>query len=284
MCQSEWVLIFQNNLTHSPIIHKTMLWTFAGSSHSKYASYTLEMLCSLELESSEQLKDAIMLNWLVNVQGGPGNFIEGDIAQEHLNNELDESRDHADAEWDGNLMRNIISRNVGHFLRLKKEWRAGLGLMGKSGKHTEPHNKPEIKRLLEHYKDVELHLFRSGRQYDTKDVDDYSRGYNKLAGGSLQKWINDTTRARGLMTELEETEDHQVNEEDDELEEDVMEHTPGVSYMVDGELVVETAQDLIWQTEELEAEQQRAAHDNEIDTVDNEGDDEELEVSYVDES
>ena len=81
-----------------------MLFTFAGSSQSKYATYTLKMICTLELETSPALKDGILLNWLVNSECLPENFIEGDLHQEHYNGELDESEDHNDAEWDGNLM------------------------------------------------------------------------------------------------------------------------------------------------------------------------------------
>jgi hypothetical protein len=136
-----------------------MLFTFAGSSHSKYATYTLEMICTLELESSPALKDAILLNWLVNTEGLPGHFLERDLHQEHYNGELDESRDHNDAEWDGNLMRNVCSRNIHHFLRLKKEWGQGLGLSKKGGKHQAPHTKPEVRKLLQKYQDEELHLF-----------------------------------------------------------------------------------------------------------------------------
>jgi len=81
-----------------------MLFTFAGLSHSKYATYTLEMICTLELESSPALKDGILLNWLVNTEGLPRNFVEGDLHQEHYNGKLDKSWDHNDAKLDGNLM------------------------------------------------------------------------------------------------------------------------------------------------------------------------------------
>ena len=73
-----------------------MTFTFAGSTHTKYLTYSLEQICSLEWESSEALKDAQLLNWLVN--------LEGDLNKEHFNGELDESRDHNDADWDGNIM------------------------------------------------------------------------------------------------------------------------------------------------------------------------------------
>ena len=180
-----------------------MLFTFAGLSHFKYATYTLEMICTLEFESSPALKDSILLNWLVNTKGIPGTFVEGDLHQEHYNGELDESRDHNDANWDDNLMRNVCSRNVHHFLRLKKEWGQGLGLAKRGGKHSEPSTKPEVRKLLQKYQREELHLFRCGRQYDDADVDDFSRGYNRLWGGGLEKWITETTTTRGLMQELE---------------------------------------------------------------------------------
>ena len=81
-----------------------MTFTFAGSTHTKYSTYSLEQICSLEWESSEALKDAQLLNWLVNPKGLPGKFLEGDLNQEHFNAKLDKSRDHNDAGWDGNLM------------------------------------------------------------------------------------------------------------------------------------------------------------------------------------
>ena len=193
-----------------------MLFTFAGSSHVKYATYTLEMICTLEWESSPALKDGILLNWLVNTEGLPGNFVEGDLHQEHYNGELDESRDHNDAEWDGNLMRNVCARNIHHFLRLKKEWGQGLGLAKKGGKHAEPHTKPEVRKLLQKYQDEELHLFRPGRHYDDADVDDFSRGYKKLQEGALHKWIAETTRTRGLMQELEHLVETSNNKDEEE--------------------------------------------------------------------
>jgi hypothetical protein len=92
---------------------------------------------------------------------------------------------------------------VHHFLPLKKEWGQGLGLAKRGGKHSEPSTKPEVRKLLQKYQREELHLFRCGRQYDDADVDDFSRGYNRLWGGGLEKWITETTTTRGLMQELE---------------------------------------------------------------------------------
>jgi len=256
-----------------------MLFTFAGSSHTKYTSYTLETMCQLELESSPELKDGALVNWLVNVEGVPGGFVEGDLHQEHLNLELDESRDHNDADWDGKLMRDVCSRNIHHFLRLKKEWRQGLGLKKKGGKHAEPHTKPEVRKLLEKYRTEELHLFRVGRQYDNADVDDFTRGYNKLEGGTLQKWIHQTTISRGLMEDAEKLSSNMAEDENEDGEadesEDETEVTPGFSYIDDGHLEIVTAETMaeaLAERERIEDEQ-----DTEYDAEEDIFDDPEIE-------
>ncbi|PIL22310.1 hypothetical protein GSI_14998 [Ganoderma sinense ZZ0214-1] len=71
---------------------KMMTFNFAGSTHSKYTIYLLEILCILELESSPVLRDVFLRNWLVNPSGQPGRNMEGDLYQEHLN-----------CDWDLNL-------------------------------------------------------------------------------------------------------------------------------------------------------------------------------------
>ena len=201
------------------------------------------MICTLELETSPALKDGILLNWLVNSECLPENFIEGDLHQEHYNGELDESEDHNDAEWDGNLMWNVCSRNIHHFLWVKKEWGQGLGLAKEGGKHSEPHTKPEVRKLLQKYSDEELHLFRHGRQYDNADVNDFLQGYHKLQGRGLQQWITETMTTQGLMQELEYIMEMQDDKDGEEVlpdhgdEEELM---PGKHYMHDGELVIET--------------------------------------------
>ena len=54
-----------------------MLFTFAGSSHSKYTNYLLEMVCSLELESNPELCDAILHSTVVDLTGKEGRFSAG---------------------------------------------------------------------------------------------------------------------------------------------------------------------------------------------------------------
>lgn len=65
-----------------------MILTFAGSTHGKYTKYLLEMLCDLELESSPELREAFLANWIINPSGKHGQFVAGDKFQEQLQDEM----------------------------------------------------------------------------------------------------------------------------------------------------------------------------------------------------
>ncbi|KZT18417.1 hypothetical protein NEOLEDRAFT_1080374, partial [Neolentinus lepideus HHB14362 ss-1] len=114
---------------------KMMLVTFAGSTHSKYTTYLMETIVNLELESSPSMREAILNNWLVNVVGREGHWIEGDLMQEHFN------------------------LNIEDIVRLKAEAEISVGLQPKSSTHTSPKTRTEIWELLRIYKDTHLHSF-----------------------------------------------------------------------------------------------------------------------------
>ncbi len=127
-----------------------MVFMFAGSGHSKYTTYLLEMICIVELESSPALRDVFLRNWLVNPSGEPGRTIEGDLFEEHLNLILEEAIEKKGAEWDSRFIREVIAPCAIRFMELKHQWGLGVGLAKRRGKHPEPHSRPEIRTLLDH--------------------------------------------------------------------------------------------------------------------------------------
>lgn len=92
----------------------------------------------------------------------------------------------------------MISPNVNHFVVLKGEWGLGVGLTKRRGHHPEPHSRPEISKLLELYREEELHLFRHGRSYkdSQQHVNTYAEGIKNLQKKKLKKFILDSTRPR----------------------------------------------------------------------------------------
>lgn len=177
------------------------MFHFAGSSHTKYHGYILEMIAMLELESTKEARQLFLRNWLVNPSGERGRHQEGDLMQEHLNLALEEAVKRSGSEWDGPLIRDVISRNIHHFTELKNGWGETVGLAKRKGYHPEPHSQSEVKILLQVYKEEELHCFTRGRSYSSSDAtkDTFTLGVESLQAGKLAQWILETTRGRRLQ-------------------------------------------------------------------------------------
>ncbi|KAJ3726679.1 hypothetical protein C8R42DRAFT_573424 [Lentinula raphanica] len=175
---------------------KVMLFTFAGSSHSKYTTYLLETITSLELESSRPLRDALLRTMLINLNGKPGAFFPCDIIQEYFNRLLEFIVERKGKEFDHAFIQQIISRNLHRMSQAKIDARASVGLARHAGRHSEPHSNPEVRILLRQYAHHELHSRRAGRYVEERDTDNFMKGWIKLENGKLAKWVQETTSAR----------------------------------------------------------------------------------------
>lgn len=219
-----------------------MLFSFAGSSHSKYVTYILEMVTLLEIESSPESKDFWLSNWLVNPKGEPGHHIECDILQEHHNEVGEDGAGNSGRDFGDPYVSEVIGRTAGRSTEIKTNVRPNLGLKIRSVHHPEPHSRPEIRTLLRTYKEHQLHKFREGHCYskELRDVDDFNRGIQTLRDGKLQKWIKDSSNAMAFTTtttgtDSEEGATFEEAEEEEDDSENVM--TVGRKCMIDGELV-----------------------------------------------
>jgi hypothetical protein len=67
-----------------------MFLTLAGSSHSKYTGYLLDMIGFLEFDAGQELRTMFLQNWLVNSSGEAGRYLEKDLMQEHHKAGLEE--------------------------------------------------------------------------------------------------------------------------------------------------------------------------------------------------
>ncbi|KAF8884726.1 hypothetical protein CPB84DRAFT_1816928 [Gymnopilus junonius] len=88
-------------------IMKIWIFSFAGSSHSNYTNYLLE--------ASNDLHDAILNNWLVNMTGELGKWIEADLLQEHYNCWLEDmGKTHTSPHLQDDLHSFCVGRSLGH--------------------------------------------------------------------------------------------------------------------------------------------------------------------------
>ncbi|KAH7921726.1 hypothetical protein BV22DRAFT_1132056 [Leucogyrophana mollusca] len=79
---------------------KLWIFTFAGGGNPNYTQYLLELYCNFKWELLDDLKKAILDNWLVNPHGIPGLFVEMDLLQEHSNFWLEDMAQHKGKEFD----------------------------------------------------------------------------------------------------------------------------------------------------------------------------------------
>ena len=214
----------------------------------------LEFICRLELESSPELRDAVLKATLVNLSGRAGAFTPADVMQEYFNRLLEAIVEKKGVEYGDTFIRDVISRNLHHFARIKIDLREGVELSKRSGRHSVPHINPEIRTLLQVYKDCELHHRRPGRVYEDIDKDDFQKGLIKLGGGGkLKKWIFDTTSTRNLTagmgeeTLMVDTLETETQDDDDNDDEDfaVQPPPPGFQEIIDGRLVFSSLDDLV---------------------------------------
>ncbi|KAM5533546.1 hypothetical protein V8D89_012762 [Ganoderma adspersum] len=180
---------------------KWLIFAFEGSGHSKYSTYSLEMTVSLELESSAELRKTFLRNWLVNPSGQPDGNQSGDIMEEHLNRVLESFLARKDTDWDDVFLKEVVAPNAMPLTELKNSWGTGVGLAGRSGRHPEPHSRPEVRILLDEYQRVELHHFRPGREHPgaPHTIDMFQAGIDSFENTKLDKWKNDATRSQGLQ-------------------------------------------------------------------------------------
>lgn len=231
---------------------KVMVFTFAGSSHSNYTHYLLEMITDLELESSSELRHAVLRLTLVNLTGQEGHWSAGDFVQEYFNRLLEAIVQRKGVEYGDTFIRQTWARNLHHVGRLKLSWMEGAGLKRRSTKHQGAKKDAEIRILMDLYRETELHSFRSGRSLDNEPyIDDFQKGTEKLEG-KLPKWLKKTINSRGLqgkgvectLPTVNATEDGGNSDsdgEDHEEEPQPFEGRPLLRFtaIVDGELVID---------------------------------------------
>ena len=204
----------------------------------------LETIAFLEIDAGPELRDLFLKNWLVNLSGEAGRYLEKDLMQEHHNDILEGRIKRGGTEWDSKQMRDIHSRVVHHTERIKKEMRSTLALSPRHWKHPKPHDRPEINILLDVYRVTQLHTFRKGRRYQSSAQfeDEFSRGMNRLPE-KLGKWKAELVHS-DLMTDVPPGVPKPVPEPDDIgdgsdeelLRLHVHQLTEGHRELVDGEL------------------------------------------------
>ncbi|KIY66072.1 hypothetical protein CYLTODRAFT_412104 [Cylindrobasidium torrendii FP15055 ss-10] len=183
-------------------VFKYWIFVFAGGGNHNYRSIILELYCLFRYKASVELKEAVWNNWLVNVTGELGKWIEDDLMQEHYNRWLEDMISKHGGKFEDPLFRETISPNVEFFINLKKEIEIGLGLYTRSQSHTSSDHSAEHKILRKIYRDDQVHFFVSGRSKGHAAKDLFELGYHVLGNGKLQEFLEYTSADARLLADL----------------------------------------------------------------------------------
>ncbi|KAJ7809323.1 hypothetical protein B0H14DRAFT_2608131 [Mycena olivaceomarginata] len=114
------------------------------------------------------------------------------------------------------------------------------------------YEKPEVKTLLLHYNETQLHSRRPGRSFGAeRNVDNFTAGISKLGAGTLTQWARKTTRDRGIHVEAAGNFDYNDSDSEDEDgydEDEIPEMTLGFIHSFEGELVIDIEEQEQWGT------------------------------------
>ncbi|KAJ6572387.1 hypothetical protein DFH09DRAFT_1277375 [Mycena vulgaris] len=198
-------------------IMKIWIFKLAGSSHANYVNYLLEVYCMLRYEASQELRNAILNNWPVNIKGELGHWMPVDQHQEHYNLWLQQMRKKHGGEFGDPFYRQTISPNVHHFLQIKEEVETAFDLKCRGQTHTSPHQRDELKLLLKLFKDEEVHLFRCGRSLGHAAVNQFARGWRRLEEEKMAAFLTKSTVLGDFLKEI-----CRIEEGDTAADEDVL--------------------------------------------------------------
>lgn len=157
----------------------------------------------MHYEASDDLRDGILNNWLVNITGELGKWIEADLLQEHYNRWLEDMVKKRGGDFDDNFYRHTLSPNVDHFLRIKEEIENAFTLRSRGKTHTSPHLRDELRVLLALYKEENMHLFCTGRSLGHAATNQFNKGYTRLDTSKLDDFITSSTAYADVIADIQ---------------------------------------------------------------------------------
>ncbi|KAF9001634.1 hypothetical protein BDZ89DRAFT_1244215 [Hymenopellis radicata] len=181
-----------------------MIWIFifAGAGNRNYVNLLLELYCLFRYEASKEMKDAIWNNWLVNITGELGKWIEDDLLQEHYNKWLEDMLAKHGGRFDDDFFRYTISPTVDFFLRLREELEAAYELAERSKSHTSAHLRDEYRIMMSIFREDHLNYIRSGRSMGHIAIDLEDAGYQDLDDGKYNEFQERSTEHATVLDSL----------------------------------------------------------------------------------
>ncbi|KAI0082974.1 hypothetical protein BDY19DRAFT_901160 [Irpex rosettiformis] len=212
-------------------------FTFCGSGKSKYTNELLELTCNFEYEYSDELKRAVLNNWLCNLTGQTGRWFPMDLMMEHNINLLKRMSGQRDIPFTATFFKEVISLNIRYFLEVKESLRMAVGLGYQGGKHAKKKKQVAMKHLRRTMQEHQLHRFRRQRTYGFKAQDDFAEGLDRFTSTTrISDFVKRTLADDGDLNGDDDNEENEPLEPGEERHWSNMQ-VPLPNIWQDGELV-----------------------------------------------
>ena len=143
---------------------KYMLPMFLSSGNKNYAGEAVNLLLQHHYVLSPRLSAQLLWSRCVNVHGGPGKNIPGDLHMEHLNKAVKEAVRYLGPNQTEKTIQRV-GRAIGTIVPILEQFDAHNDVPISSSSHTRPDDKVDIATVVGVLVDVHSFQFHEGRSY-----------------------------------------------------------------------------------------------------------------------
>ncbi|KAH6913289.1 hypothetical protein BKA70DRAFT_1525370 [Coprinopsis sp. MPI-PUGE-AT-0042] len=172
---------------------KVLRFSFWGAGSTNYGNELLEMAANFLYDFPEDLKTALLNNYLVNPSGLPGHWQELDLLQEHFNYWLKRLFNTKSHDFESRHLSEVVGLNISGFSLLRDRFPSIFGFRRSGKKHRDPDKSSDINILGQHYREVSLFSRQLERRQPKRVVNEFEKGMSILANGQLDRFKTRTT-------------------------------------------------------------------------------------------
>lgn len=176
---------------------------FIGARQSNYGDALMDIRVGMEIEWDERLKSIVRGNWVINPWGRRNKFLGLDEFMEELVRNLKDIYSPGSSDVLESFAREVTSRNIIYFMRVKEEMRLGMGMRRHSGNHVKQDRSGDVLALVDCLLDEQVMKFIEGRGVVSgiKAVEDMDeRGQERMNDGEW--WYEYLMRSPGCARAL----------------------------------------------------------------------------------
>ncbi|KAJ6536865.1 hypothetical protein B0H19DRAFT_962392 [Mycena capillaripes] len=153
---------------------------YAGGSYN-YTNETMELLHNIVHDWPTQTAEILEAGMLLNTQGGPANFLEGDMGVEHFNDVI---KEHVKGSSATPALLEKIVPALGHIQHLTMHMYKDLGVEDVNQDHSKVRQHKDVEILTGYFTSSKLFDFNNDKISQQTMVDLYRHGLRRLAGST----------------------------------------------------------------------------------------------------